>query len=158
MDSAVMEDAAISKPSSRPDLEVLDRATCLALISSLDVGRLAWAEEDRVMVFPLNFALDGDDIIFRTPSRSLCDAVASGTCLTFQADDVEPALRSGWTVVASGPASEVTDPVERERLSRLVSPWRRMDDLHVIRLTISWVTGRRLPAHAGGIASIYLGP
>lgn len=153
-----MKDVAVVKYGSQPDLEVLDRATCLALISSLDVGRLAWVEDEQVMVFPLNFALDGDDIIFRTPSRSLCDAVASGTCLTFQGDDVEPALRSGWTVVASGPASEVTDPDERERLSRLVSPWRRADDLHVIRLTISSATGRRLPEHAGSIASIYLGP
>lgn len=153
-----MEDVVTVNKSSRPDLEELDRATCLELLSSLDIGRLAWVEDGRVMVFPLNFALDGDDIIFRTPSRSLCDAVASGASLTFQGDDVEPALRSGWTVVATGSAGEVTDPTERARLSNLVTPWRRTEALHVIRLTISSATGRRLPEQAGSVDTIYLGP
>ena len=153
-----MEDVATMNPSSGPDLEDLDRATCLELLASADVGRLAWAEDGRVMVFPLNFALVEDAVVFRTPSRSLCDAVASGAGLTFQADDVEPALRSGWTVVANGPAAEVTDPAERERLSSLVTPWRRTDALHVIRLNIASITGRRLPERPGSVDTIYLGP
>lgn len=153
-----MEDGVNVKRIVQPELEDLDRATCLNLLSTLDVGRLAWAEDERVMVFPLNFALVGSDIIFRTPSRSLCDAVASRTCLTFQGDAVEPGLRSGWTVVASGPANEVTDLIEREQLSHLVTPWRQADDLHVIRLTITSVAGRRLPERAGSITNVYLGP
>jgi uncharacterized protein len=133
------------------NLEPLDREACLLLLTGVDVGRIAWADGEDVMVFPLNFALDGEDIVMRTSSEVICAEVAGTHRLTFQADDFEPAFRTGWTVLASGSAVEVTDPAELEHLTTLVQPWRSEDDLRLLRLRVHAMTGRRLRTRPGTI-------
>ena len=47
--------------------EILDRATCLELLATAQVGRLAWATVDgQVHIRPVNYILAGADIIVRT--------------------------------------------------------------------------------------------
>ena len=139
-----------------PALVELDRATSLRLLSVLDVGRLAWADGDRVMVFPLNFALDGEDILVRTPSPVILAAAAAHRVLTFQGDDFEPGIRAGWTVLVSGPAEEIVDPAEVERVQGLVTPWRSDGPFRVLRIRAEQVAGRRLALHPGAIESVYI--
>jgi hypothetical protein len=56
--------------------ELLDRGTCLALVRTVHLGRVAWAEADgHVEVLPVNFALDGEDVIVRTGVGVLLAAV-----------------------------------------------------------------------------------
>src|SRR5262249_15027106 len=51
----------------RTQLEVLDRDECLALLARESLGRLAVVSDDgRPYVFPVNFALDGAAVVFRT--------------------------------------------------------------------------------------------
>ncbi len=142
-------------PAPEPDLEILDRDTCLSLLSGIEVGRLAWAEGERVLVFPLNFVLAGDNLVFRTSSAEICRA-AQADHPTFQADDVEPAVHVGWTVMVRGPLTEVTDPTELERLRHLVVPWRPDRGLRALRLQAGEVTGRRLPLRAGAVKSVWI--
>lgn len=159
------EIAFLSAPDSlsganSPDdsLEEMDHDTCLEWLASLDIGRIAWAEGGRVMVFPLNFAFDGDDIVIRTASETVIKAVASSHHVTFQGDDIETAVRVGWTVVVSGPAEEVTDPAEVARLTLLVQPWRGAEDLRVLRIHVHHVAGRRLRVRPGSVEGVYLDP
>ena len=143
-------------------LELLDRATCLGLLAGIDVGRVAWAEGGSaggtIMVFPLNFVVDGDEIVMRTSSDVICAQVAAKHRLTFQADDFEPAIRCGWTVLASGPVEVVTEPAEVERLAGLVHPWRGESNLRVLRLHVESMTGRRLQTRPGTIETVRVGP
>jgi uncharacterized protein len=137
----------------------LDRATSLELLAGLDVGRVAWADADRVMVFPLNFALDGEDILVCTPSREILAAVARHPVLTFQGDEFEPGVRTGWTVLVSGPAEEIVAPAEVERVMGLLSLWRDQHDeapFRVLRIRAEQVSGRRLVQHPGAIESVYI--
>jgi len=133
-------------------LERLDRAACLELLRTVPIGRVAWADDyGWVTVLPVNFVLDGDTIIFRTSAGAKLAAVEEQRPLTFQADDVEPALQIGWSVVASGPAMVVTDAGELDSLEGLrLAPWVRDAKPAFVRITARRLTGRRIPLHPGG--------
>ncbi|WP_285622718.1 pyridoxamine 5'-phosphate oxidase family protein [Actinoallomurus iriomotensis] len=135
----------------RDDHRMLGRDACLSLLRSVDVGRVAWAADDgEVTVVPVNFALTGEDIVFRTAAGGKLDAVRSGRTISFEADDLEPALRAGWSVLAVGHA-ELTaepDPVARHR----PVSWDRRPKPYLIRLRLERVSGFRLPLHGGGVS------
>ncbi|TMQ86469.1 pyridoxamine 5'-phosphate oxidase family protein [Actinomadura soli] len=142
------------------ELQRLDPATCLTLIQRAPVGRIAWAQDDgTVTVLPVNFVLDGEDLVFTTAPGAKLDAVRAGRPLTFEADDLEPALKTAWSVLLTGPAEIITDPGEAERLRTLpLTPWIRSHDTVFIRLTPREVTGRRIPLHAGGVTTERIDP
>ncbi|MCK2219358.1 pyridoxamine 5'-phosphate oxidase family protein [Actinomadura sp. ATCC 31491] len=135
-------------------LEPLDRDTCLALLPTAAIGRLSWpAPGGRPEVVPVNFLLDGGDLVFRT-SRHGGEVVAveHGVPLSFEVDDVEPALRVGWSVLVSGRAEIVTDPAEVARLEELAeAPWVALAEPVFVRLRPAEIIGRRLPLHPGGV-------
>lgn len=89
------------------------------------IGRVAWACDDgRVPVLPVNFVMDGDAIVFRTAEGGKLSAVRQGRPLSLEADDVEPGLRTGWSVLVIGTARVVTHTVTIDRLTRLpLAPW-----------------------------------
>ncbi|GAA4491669.1 pyridoxamine 5'-phosphate oxidase family protein [Actinoallomurus oryzae] len=130
---------------------MLDRDACLSLLRSVDIGRVAWATDDGdVTVVPVNFALAGEDIVFSTATGGKLDAVRSGRSISFEADDLEPALRSGWSVLVVGHAelAAETDPAAGQRSM----PWDRRPKPYVIRLHLERVSGYRLPLHGGGVS------
>ena len=47
-------------------LRVLDRDQCLRLLAEDEIGRLAVIAGNTPAIFPVNYALDGDTIVFRT--------------------------------------------------------------------------------------------
>ncbi len=155
---ALVRQAGADDPActNRHGIVELDRETSLALLAGIDVGRLAWTDGDRVLVFPLNFVVDGDYIVVRTPSKAILAAARTHPTLTFQGDDFEPGVRTGWTVLVSGPAEEVEPGPEAERAGELVKPWRGNGSLRVLRIRIERVTGRRLLLRPGSIESLYI--
>jgi len=141
-------------------IETLDREACLVLLPTVVIGRVAWAaSSDDLRVVPVNFVLDGDSIVFRTTRGGKLDAVQHGVTLTFEVDDVEPALRVGWSVVLSGRAEVVTDRGQIRHLEQLAgAPWPAMTEPVFVRLSCtrsaagafpctraasSWSTSRR---------------
>jgi nitroimidazol reductase NimA-like FMN-containing flavoprotein (pyridoxamine 5'-phosphate oxidase superfamily) len=141
---------------SNHGLVELDRETSLALLAGLDVGRLAWADGDRVMVFPLNFVLDGEDILAQTRSEAIFAAAAAHPRLTFQGDEAESGLRTGWTVMVTGAAEEVMEDADAARARTLVKPWRKDGPFRVLRIHAEDVIGRRLLLRPGKIEEVYI--
>ncbi|MEU8801068.1 pyridoxamine 5'-phosphate oxidase family protein [Spirillospora sp. NPDC048819] len=142
------------------ELQPLDPDTCLDLLRSVTVGRIAWAEDDgTVTLLPVNFVMDGDTLVFATAPGAKLDAVRGGRPLTFEADDLEPALRTAWSVLVTGSSEVVTGPAETARLQRLpLSPWIRSAGVFFVRLTPRTITGRRIPLHPGGVTTEYVDP
>jgi len=134
-------------------METLDRATCFELLRTVVIGRVAWAAEDgHAVVLPVNFVVDDDNVVFRTSKGSKLDAVREGHRLSFEADDVEPALHVGWSVLITGVAEIVSEAEQVRRLENLeVAPWARSPKPFFIRVRARDVTGRRLPLHPGGV-------
>ncbi len=134
-------------------MEVLDLDTCLELLRTVVIGRVAWAAEDgHAVVLPVNFVVDGDSVVLRTSEGGKLDAVRHGHRLSFEADDVEPALRVGWSVLITGVAEIVTDADEVRGLQNLpLAPWEPTPKPFFARVQAREVTGRRLPLHPGGV-------
>jgi uncharacterized protein len=133
-------------------LVALDNVACWDLLATVRVGRLAWNDPDgRIMVVPVNFGLDGQTVVVRTGDTALLDAARARSRCAFQAEELEPGLRSGWTVLVDGQLTATEDDAAAERLGRLVDPWLRAPRPYVLVLVASQVTGRSVPALGGAV-------
>ena len=97
-------------------LQCLSRDECLRLMASVPVGRIVYTRRALPAVELVNFALDEGDIVIRTDSGGKLAAATRGAVVAFEADQLDPAGQSGWSVTAVGPSSAVTDPGELARL------------------------------------------
>jgi nitroimidazol reductase NimA-like FMN-containing flavoprotein (pyridoxamine 5'-phosphate oxidase superfamily) len=125
----------------------LDRAEAMALLAAAAYGRIVFTQRALPAIRPVNHVVDGDDIIVRTRlSAAVGTAVArrTGIVVAYEADEIDPRLRLGWSVVATGYAAAVTDPEEIARLEGLLTPWVDMSTDMVIRIQPEIVTGFRL--------------
>ncbi|QFG21274.1 pyridoxamine 5'-phosphate oxidase family protein [Actinomadura sp. WMMB 499] len=135
------------------DLLRLDEKTCMSLLRDAPVGRVAWADDDgRVTVLPVNHVVDGDSLVFSTAEGGKLEAVRAGRALTFEADDLEPALETAWSVLVTGACEIIIDTAEAERVRALpLHPWPRSPKAFLVRLVPHGVTGRRIPLRPGGV-------
>jgi hypothetical protein len=95
----------------------------------------------------VNFALDHGDIVIRTDHSGKLAAATRGAVVAFEADQLDLDARSGWSVTAIGPSSEVTDPGELARLRAIgLSSWAPGTRDHFIRISPVMLNGRHLHA------------
>jgi len=126
-------------------VEVLSREGCEELLSRAEIGRVVLTAQAMPTALPVNYAFDGKDIVFRTGSGTKLAAAKNGTVVAFEVDDFEPALRIGWSVVATGVATTVTDPVELAQVETLgIGTWVDSREGQYIRLHPEFLTGRRI--------------
>jgi nitroimidazol reductase NimA-like FMN-containing flavoprotein (pyridoxamine 5'-phosphate oxidase superfamily) len=129
----------------RTGLEVLDRDECLALLGRCSLGRLAVVIDGQPQIFPVNFALDADAIVFRNDPGSKVDA-ARDRPVAFECDGADGADHQGWSVVVTGDAMQVRDPAERDRLGHVpLGPWCPGPKAIWLRIQPKTLTGRRIP-------------
>jgi uncharacterized protein len=127
------------------ELSELGRAECLGLLGQVSVGRMVFTDRTHPMVHPVNFSLDGEDVILRTASGGKLVAAVQGGTVAFEADEIDPATCSGWSVVVVGHAEVVTDIDQLVGLSGPDRrPWAPGRTGHVIRIRAEEITGRRL--------------
>jgi hypothetical protein len=141
---------AVKGAGSEPDpagveLVELDRATCLRLLATGQVGRIVFTEGALPAAQPVTYLLDGDEVIFRTADGSKLAAATRKRVVAFQVDQIDIATRSGWSVLGVGQAYEVTDPQRLASLpDRGLTPWVPGPLPHTIAVPLQRLTGRRL--------------
>lgn len=124
----------------------LGRQEALRLMATVPVGRIVYTRRAMPAVLPVNFTLDRDGaVLLRTAAGSALAHAVDGAVVAFETDVVDAARQAGWSVVVTGAAAVVTDPAERERLSRTgpVS-WAPARREVFIRIEPGLVTGREL--------------
>jgi nitroimidazol reductase NimA-like FMN-containing flavoprotein (pyridoxamine 5'-phosphate oxidase superfamily) len=127
-------------------VQTIGREECLRLLASDEIGRLAVVAGGTAMVLPVNYALDGDSVVFRTDPGTKLDQGPRARA-SFEVDAFDRERRTGWSVVATGRLEEVTpyDAATFARVQRLgVDPWAGGDKAHWMRLVTDRVTGRRV--------------
>ena len=134
--------------TDRAGLEILHLGDCFLLLKSVPVGRIGFAEGGVVVILPVNFLVDGQDVVFRTGAGSKLSAVEVGHYVGFEADSYDAATETGWSVVVNGLAEVVDDAEEAARLDALgLSPWGGDASGRVwVRIRPSSITGRRIAA------------
>ena len=131
----------------RTGLAALDREECLRLVQSSKLGRLALLVDHQPLVFPVNFALDGADVVVRTDETTRLYA-ARDSLVAFECDAADGIYHTGWSVIITGDAVEVLDPDEITRLERLpLGPWCPGPKPVLLRVAARTITGRRIPPH-----------
>lgn len=127
-------------------IERIDRDACLTLLAHDVIGRLAVVDGSTPVIFPVNYLLDGEDIVFRTdPGTKLDVGPRSPAC--FEIDRFDRANHTGWSVVVTGRLEEVThyDARTWDRVRGLaVEPWAGGIKDHWMRLVATSIGGRRV--------------
>lgn len=132
-------------------LMVLPRGQCLRLLRRSRIGRVVVSVGALPAAFPVNFAMLGEDVVFRTAPGTKLSAAVDGAVVGFQVDRIDPVLESGWSVLIQGTSSLITDPEELEQARRLhLRTSAPGDRPHYVRVQSEFVSGRRFlaPVHA----------
>ena len=126
-------------------LEVLDHDECLELLGGVRVGRLVFTEDALPAVHPVNFRLHDGDVAIRVAGGAKLEAALRNYVVAFQADDLQPDSRLGWTVTVVGHAEPITDTDELVELSgTFLQSWVKGRRDYFVRVRTEKVTGRRL--------------
>lgn len=137
------------------ELDVLNRRQCLDLLQRVRVGRLVFTEHDLPAVQPVNFRLWRDDVVIRVAGGAKLAAATHDLVVAFEADELDPDLRNGWSVTIVGHAHPVTEIDELVELAgTFLQPWVAGRRDHFVRIRTEKMTGRRfrepgLPQYGG---------
>ena len=128
-------------------LEVIPLMECVRLVETNEVARVAFVHDGTIQLYPINYAWDGEGMVFRTETGSpLADA--AGSEMVAETDGTDQRARSGWSIIARGTA-EFVDPTRKPelaaRLKRLaLYPWAGGEKEIWLRLIPAPMTGRRV--------------
>lgn len=139
----------------RNGLEVLSRDACLRLLATATLGRVGVSSGALPSVLPVNFRFDGHQILIRTGVGTKLDAAVHNAVVAFEVDEIDPVAHTGWSVMVTGVARELTDAGELARAQ--VPPlarWAPGGEDRVIAISTELVSGRRIvPGLAAGIGA-----
>lgn len=124
--------------------EIVPEAVCWEMLASQSIGRLVFCREGRVEIFPVNYALHDNQILFATNHGRKLAGIANGE-IAFEVDWVDLSSRSGWSVVVRGTARSLTeaDPDAATMVQQPLLSWAGTKDFVVVVRAES-VTGRRV--------------
>jgi len=107
------------------------------------IGRVAVVIGATPMILPVNYAMDGENIVMRTMPGSRLD-IGQGHA-AFEVDRFDRETQSGWSVLVSGHLEALnwynTEDMERVQ-SLSVQPWAKGERPLWLRLRPEFVTGR----------------
>jgi uncharacterized protein len=126
-------------------LEALDRDECLRLLEGRGVGRIGITVLDLPAIFPVNYAVHDNEILFRTRGGSDLDVATREMMAAFEIDGTDGLYHEGWSVLVVGRCSHVTDPAELDEIQDVrLSPWAGEDRDLYVRIPMEMVSGRRI--------------
>jgi uncharacterized protein len=129
------------------ELVELSRAECLRLLAGARFGRVVSAIDGKPTISPVNYVFDerAQSVAFRSTDGTKLHELLHVGHAVFEIDEIDPAARTGWSVIISGVPEEVTRPAEVRRLERLgLDVWAPGPRSHWIRIGAWTVSGRRI--------------
>jgi len=126
-------------------LEFIPPAECWQLLSGTPVGRIGTLVDSAPEIYPVNFVVDQETIVFRTDSGNKLRALGRSPSICFEADELDLADHTGWSVLVKGQAVELADGEGLRRAALLpLHFWALGEKAHWIRILPVEVTGRRI--------------
>jgi nitroimidazol reductase NimA-like FMN-containing flavoprotein (pyridoxamine 5'-phosphate oxidase superfamily) len=121
----------------------LDPDVCWRLVAHAGFGRVAFVRDGEPWVLPVNCVADGRSIVFRTAEGSMLHRLGPRALVTFEADGIDRAAESGWSVLVRGHLREITDGDELAALADGgPEPWAPGPRDQWLRIEPFDVTGR----------------
>ena len=115
--------------------------SCWGYLDTAEVGRLATSVNDQPEVFPVNYVVDGQSIVFRTAAGSKLEDIVPNNRVAFEADGWTE--EAGWSVVLRGKAEIITDDAELALCDKMpLLPWVPTVKRNYVRVEADQITGR----------------
>lgn len=135
----------------RTMLELLSEAECWRRLAGAPIGRVAVLVDGAPEIYPVNFAVDGRSVVFRTDPGSKLRGLERAPTVAFQVDGIDPASKVGWSVLLKGEAVPITDPTEVRHVMGLeLELWAPGMKARWVRIRPGALTGRAI--HPTGAA------
>jgi len=124
----------------------LSYGKCRELLAAGVFGRVGVCTPQTPVILPVNYAVVGEAIIFRTTPHGVVANHEWDSPIAFEVDHVDYADHKGWSVLATGRADRIEDADEIARIKRTwePQPWAGGDRPLYVRLAWEELTGRRL--------------
>jgi len=135
-----------NEPTDHRGLRVLGLEECLERLRTTPVGRLAFMNEGEPVVFPVNHAVDGVDVVFRTSWGSKLQVAETAGTVAYEVDGYDSPSEGGWSVVVKGTAQLVYESVDTDRYDQLgLRSWADIEGLGFwVRIRPIEITGREV--------------
>jgi transcriptional regulator with XRE-family HTH domain len=138
-------------PGPRPALAAMTAQECAARLAPGGIGRFLFLAERGPVAVPVNYAMLGANVVFRTDDRTAAAGAVGQQKVSFDVDHFDEALREGWSVLVSGAASILTQPQDLREAEQLgIEPWAGGKRNAYVRLVPAEVSGRRIRVHTAG--------
>jgi nitroimidazol reductase NimA-like FMN-containing flavoprotein (pyridoxamine 5'-phosphate oxidase superfamily) len=125
--------------------EHLNPTECWRLLAETPVGRIGVLVDSAPEIYPVNYVVDRDAIVFRTGPGEKLRGLDRSPSVCFQIDGIDPTARTGWSVLVKGRAAPITHPDQLRRVQQLpLDYWSIGSRPDWVRITPTEVTGRRI--------------
>jgi len=127
-------------------VQEISHSECLELLRTSAVGRVAGTVDGHPFVLPVNYAVDGDHVVFKTAAGTKLSG-STFARVAFEIDGFDAESRTGWSVVVEGVATDISDMVDSgsARLRALdLQPWFPGEKTHWVAIQPESITGRRV--------------
>jgi uncharacterized protein len=128
-----------------PALDAMSAEECRDLLSTVPIGRVVLSIDALPAALPVNYWLIDDAIVFRTAPGGKLTAALNHTVVGFEVDEINPASRTGWSVLVVGMSHVVDDPAEIAHLDAASGrSWAPLRGPRYVKISIERISGRRL--------------
>jgi hypothetical protein len=127
----------------------MTEAEAMRRLGSVEVGRIFFTSHALPAVRPVNHLVDDGAVIICSHEGSAIAATTytgRGVVVAYEADQLDPVTRAGWSVVVTGIAHLLDDMQMARRYRDRLRPWVTGPLNQVIRITPEIVTGFTLAA------------
>ncbi len=132
-------------------VEHLGDDECWRLLESTSVGRIGVLVDSAPEVYPMNYAVMGRSVLFRTDEGNKLRGLDRSPSVCFEIDDMDADLHTGWSVLVKGTAVELIDAEDLDRARAMpLELWSIGNKSHWFAIEPTEVTGRRIGRIAPG--------
>jgi len=134
----------MSNSPSESHVEVLGADDCWRYLQSSYIGRLAVINGAVPEIFPVNFMVVEETVVFRTAPGTKLRALLAGTAVAFEVDGLNPYGTEVWSVVVKGvPGAFSGDPASLLEAGPDREPWQSGLKEHLVQIHPAEISGRR---------------
>jgi len=118
----------------------LTQDECFDFLASQELGRLAFRMLDEIHIVPINYAVDGRTLLFRTNAGNKLLAVELGASVAFEVDEVVG--ETARSVIIRGTARRLDEPEEHRADQLPLHTWVDSPKYYVVEVTPEEISGR----------------
>jgi nitroimidazol reductase NimA-like FMN-containing flavoprotein (pyridoxamine 5'-phosphate oxidase superfamily) len=133
----------VESENSNAKYEPMTEQEATDLLSTHEVGRIAWQTVEGPVIFPVAYAFDKGVLVFRTAEQGVLAELAAERLVAFQIDEIDVGAASGWSVLVRATSSRLADSGEDGTpQTPLPVPWATGERDLVIQLDPLAISGR----------------